>query len=304
MQGEKESVPITAFFGPYSPDLVGTLRTFGQAGAYYDANGHYARVSPVFPDFTLGENNTLTPTSADRRRSRRSRPGQLRRCPGAATQPAADGSSPFVDSELLTCDPLADALMDRRRRNSLAGEPAADRRRHDADRRRRRVPLLQREQRPAVRADLQHQGRTAGGLGPAALQPGAHRRHARGRRQLADAAAGPEAPARSRRSPNLKLEKNVEPLPADTKAIVQSVSAIGLKYLELEKGTLERRTLKAGATIPASQTREPVNIEELFNMFDKKTRDGDQGQHEQLRQRPRGARARPQQHDRTNCARW
>ena len=52
--GEKESVPITAFFGPYSPDLAGTLRTFGQAGAYYDANGDYARVSPILPDFTLG----------------------------------------------------------------------------------------------------------------------------------------------------------------------------------------------------------------------------------------------------------
>ena len=35
----------------------------------------------------------------------------------------------------------------------------------------------------------------------------------------------------------LKLEKKVEPLPADTKAVVQSVSAIGLKYLELEKGS-------------------------------------------------------------------
>jgi hypothetical protein len=31
--------------------------------------------------------------------------GQRRRCPGAATAPAADGSSPFVDGELLSCDP-------------------------------------------------------------------------------------------------------------------------------------------------------------------------------------------------------
>src|SRR5437588_12587426 len=31
---------------------------------------------------------------------------------------------------------------------------------------------------------------------------------------------------------NLKLEKSVESLPADTKAVVLSVSAIGLKYLE------------------------------------------------------------------------
>jgi ABC-type transporter Mla subunit MlaD len=70
---------------------------------------------------------------------------------------------------------------------------------------------------------------------------------------------------------NLKLEKSVEKLPADTRAEVRSVSAIGLKYLELEKGT-STRLLKAGGTIPTSQVTEPVNIEELFNMFDAKTR--------------------------------
>jgi virulence factor Mce-like protein len=69
----------------------------------------------------------------------------------------------------------------------------------------------------------------------------------------------------------LKLEKGLEPLPADTKAIVLSVSAIGLKYLELEKGA-SGQPLKAGHTIPTAQTREPVNIDELFNMFDAKTR--------------------------------
>lgn len=74
---------------------------------------------------------------------------------------------------------------------------------------------------------------------------------------------------------DLKLEKSVEPLPADTTAIVQSLSSIGLKYLQLEKGT-SHRTLKAGGTLPASQVREPVNIEELFNMFDAKTRTANQ----------------------------
>lgn len=69
----------------------------------------------------------------------------------------------------------------------------------------------------------------------------------------------------------LKLEKKVQPLPADTRAVVQSVSAIGLKYLELEKGS-SSQTLKPGQTIPIAQTREPVNIEELFNMFNKPTR--------------------------------
>jgi ABC-type transporter Mla subunit MlaD len=68
----------------------------------------------------------------------------------------------------------------------------------------------------------------------------------------------------------LKLEKKVEPLPADTTASVQSVSTIGLKYLSLEEGH-SRRTIPPGGVIPSSQVTEPVNIEELFNMFDAKT---------------------------------
>jgi virulence factor Mce-like protein len=70
---------------------------------------------------------------------------------------------------------------------------------------------------------------------------------------------------------SLKLEKGVEPLPASTTAIVQSVSTIGLKYLALEKGH-GGRTLKANETIPVSQTREPVDIDQFFDMFDQKTR--------------------------------
>jgi phospholipid/cholesterol/gamma-HCH transport system substrate-binding protein len=101
----RESVPITAFFGPYSPDLEGALREFGQTTAYYDANGHYARISPVFADFKLGSNDNLTPASPQQALEAL-KTGQLRRCPGAATQPAADRSSPFVDAELLSCDPL------------------------------------------------------------------------------------------------------------------------------------------------------------------------------------------------------
>jgi phospholipid/cholesterol/gamma-HCH transport system substrate-binding protein len=100
----KESVPISAFFGPYAPDLANGLRTFGAGGAYYDANGNYARVMPVLPDFKLGENDELVPaSSAEVFKSLKS--GELRRCPGAATQPAADGSSPFSDEGKLTCEP-------------------------------------------------------------------------------------------------------------------------------------------------------------------------------------------------------
>jgi virulence factor Mce-like protein len=73
----------------------------------------------------------------------------------------------------------------------------------------------------------------------------------------------------------LKLEKGVQPLPANTKAIVQSVSALGLKYLLLEKGN-SSQTLKPGSTITAANTREPVQIEELFKMFDQPTRTASQ----------------------------
>lgn len=70
---------------------------------------------------------------------------------------------------------------------------------------------------------------------------------------------------------NLKLEKKVQPLPADTHTIVESVSTIGLKYLELKRGT-SHKTIPAGGTIPLSQSREPVEIQEFFNMFNKPTR--------------------------------
>jgi ABC-type transporter Mla subunit MlaD len=74
---------------------------------------------------------------------------------------------------------------------------------------------------------------------------------------------------------SLKLEKSVQPLPADKTALVQSVSTIGLKYLALERGH-SQRTLKAGATIPVAQTREPVDLDQFFDMFDKKTRRANQ----------------------------
>jgi phospholipid/cholesterol/gamma-HCH transport system substrate-binding protein len=101
----KESVPITAVFGPYTPDLAGTLRTFGAGAGYYDADGHYVHLNPIFPSFTLGEKNTLHPAGSAEAALAGLKSGQLRRCPGSATQPAADGSSPFTDGELLDCDP-------------------------------------------------------------------------------------------------------------------------------------------------------------------------------------------------------
>ncbi len=102
----KESVPITAFFGPYSPDLVAGVRSFGQVGGYYDANGHYVHISPVFSDFKLGAGETLKPVNSSIEGLESLISQQLRRCPGAATRPAEDGSSPFEAGGTLSCNPL------------------------------------------------------------------------------------------------------------------------------------------------------------------------------------------------------
>jgi phospholipid/cholesterol/gamma-HCH transport system substrate-binding protein len=92
-----------AFARPYSPDLVAWLTHFGQVAGYYDANGHYARVSPsagnLF-DFNegTGELDPIPPEDQF---------DDLEfdiftRCPGGATQPATDGSSPFLDNGNLS----------------------------------------------------------------------------------------------------------------------------------------------------------------------------------------------------------
>jgi phospholipid/cholesterol/gamma-HCH transport system substrate-binding protein len=101
----RESVPVTAFFGPYSPDLLGAARDFGTNAGYYDANGHYARTQFVFDNFKEGANNTLTPATPQEG-ARGLQLHQLERCPGAGATPSpADGSAPFTDNGLLGCDP-------------------------------------------------------------------------------------------------------------------------------------------------------------------------------------------------------
>ncbi|MGH2853567.1 MAG: MlaD family protein [Solirubrobacteraceae bacterium] len=101
----QESVPVTAFFGPYSPDLEGAVRDFGTSAGYYDGDGHYARISPVFDNFKLGAGNTLTPVNPPQGlQGLHTR--ELRRCPGAGATPSpADGSAPFADNGQLGCDP-------------------------------------------------------------------------------------------------------------------------------------------------------------------------------------------------------
>ena len=112
----EKSVPVLGFFRPYSPEFVGWFRDFGQTTANYDANGHYARISPAFNAFNYDQStDTLVPLPTSQRAAGLpnggvpgvTSPSQLvPRCPGAASQPATDGSSPYRDRDgKLDCNP-------------------------------------------------------------------------------------------------------------------------------------------------------------------------------------------------------
>ena len=72
----------------------------------------------------------------------------------------------------------------------------------------------------------------------------------------------------------MKLDKEIEPLKANTTLLVRPRSAIGLKYVELSPGRGEK-DLDSGAVIPVKQARPAVvELDDLFNMFDDKARVG------------------------------
>lgn len=100
----RKSTPVLEFIRPYTADLVGWLRDFGQGAANYDANGHYARIQPIVNLFSFTGNvlNPIPPSAKlDGLQTR-----VVRRCPGAASQVRPDGSNNWRDSDgKLDCDP-------------------------------------------------------------------------------------------------------------------------------------------------------------------------------------------------------
>jgi len=110
------------FARPYAPELAAFASKLGQLTGYYDAHGHYARVLPIATGAFDYDSVTdqLVPNYANPADqfdffTSYAGPGDafdpsgFQRCPGGATQNAADGSSPFLDDGNLAgqCDPLA-----------------------------------------------------------------------------------------------------------------------------------------------------------------------------------------------------
>ena len=90
--------PNLNFIRAYTPDLFNGFGKLGQVAGYYDGNGHYVRAATAAQNLFADESGTLNPIAKGQQfEAFGSSAGSKRRCPGAATQPAADGSNPFVD---------------------------------------------------------------------------------------------------------------------------------------------------------------------------------------------------------------
>ncbi len=92
--------PNLNFARAYTPDIFNGFGKVGQITAYYDGNGHYARVQ--LADLNLFRYNAgssaLEPIAPSQQYEAFGDSAGVRRpCPGAATQPAPDGSNPFVE---------------------------------------------------------------------------------------------------------------------------------------------------------------------------------------------------------------
>jgi phospholipid/cholesterol/gamma-HCH transport system substrate-binding protein len=80
----------------YTPDLASWLSNFGQLAASYDANGHYARVHPMFLPSTYNAGDGTLTANQPSQKLDGFQTGVRSRCPGGTVQPPPDGSAPLA----------------------------------------------------------------------------------------------------------------------------------------------------------------------------------------------------------------
>jgi phospholipid/cholesterol/gamma-HCH transport system substrate-binding protein len=104
-KASNDFLPILAGLRPYTPDLIaGLYAGFGGiTSGYYDANGHYGRISSNFGAGALSGAGSLLPFPNVPSLSNY-RTGLDARCPGGGVEPAPDGSNPWVPDPSI-CDP-------------------------------------------------------------------------------------------------------------------------------------------------------------------------------------------------------
>ncbi len=108
-QAIEDFQPNLNFIRAYTPDFFNAFSKFGQVAGYYDGNGHYIRSAVAVQNiFSYEPDGSLEPISKSQQYEPFGPIETRRRCPGGATQPAADGSSPWVGGGSVdpsACDP-------------------------------------------------------------------------------------------------------------------------------------------------------------------------------------------------------
>jgi phospholipid/cholesterol/gamma-HCH transport system substrate-binding protein len=96
------SQPVVEYARGYTPDIAGWITKFAEAAAPYDANGHYARVMPVFSPTNFDPATYTLNGVPPLNRLDGFQKGQKNRCPAGSIQPSPDGSAPW---EFMGCNP-------------------------------------------------------------------------------------------------------------------------------------------------------------------------------------------------------
>ncbi len=89
--------PQLNFARSYTPDLFNALGNLGVAAGGYDGNGKYVRASISGANLFKYDNGKLVPITRGEQFNGFTSTSTPRRCPGGATQPAADASNPYVN---------------------------------------------------------------------------------------------------------------------------------------------------------------------------------------------------------------
>ena len=105
----RDSTPILAQGRPYTTDFVGWFDDFSHTGAY-DALGSFSRAQLYFNAFSVDDGlptgDLIPPAQRGELFKQVARTRQLKRCPGAAEEPASDGSNVLSaeEREQLDCN--------------------------------------------------------------------------------------------------------------------------------------------------------------------------------------------------------
>ena len=70
----------------------------------------------------------------------------------------------------------------------------------------------------------------------------------------------------------VEINEQYAPIPQNTRAILRQKTLLGETYVELSPGTASEGMLAEGATLPADQTQDTVELDEITRAFDAKTR--------------------------------